>query len=220
MISSALEICEEISRYGKELITFISIRGSVVEGTVTYEDDIDILINSKKGSKILRVTEKVKKRYEYLLKKKCPELKRPSVISIYLPRTPRDPYLRHEFFIKNPVELEMRTTHAEQPLPRKLEGNVYKFHRNYLRRVVKVALENPYADSFKITENMRRVAMEKYKLDRDTAHNSTMISQARLTGLIFSRDCIRQNNIVLKRNKLLEEKFKEKISEINYWMGV
>lgn len=227
MLSTALEICKEISRYTKpyNLITFMGIRGSVIVGTAICSDDIDIIINSKKRKKVEKYIDKLCQRYDHRLKKICPQLTRAHVVSVYLPRTPQNPYHRHELFVNDPVDLEIRTTQAEQSIPykgpyKKIRRKVYEFQTRYLKRAVTTTLKDSSADSFQIIETIRQVAMKEYDLDRDTAHNSTMISDARLRGLIFTKEEIQQNTIVLNRNKLLEERFEKEITEIKYWMGI
>jgi predicted nucleotidyltransferase len=219
MFSYALDICKEITQHDKNnLIYFTCIRGSLVTGTITESEDIDILINSKRTRKFKKLVKRIGEKYNCELKEILPQLKRADVVSIYMLETPRNPCERYKFFVEDPVELEIRTTQAEQSLPREKRRIVYKFQKCELKNVVDSALKDPFADCIQISENIRKIAMHKYCLDRDTAHNSTIICQARLVGLIFSRERIQKNYLIEKRNRIVEEVFPDKLSEIKYLM--
>jgi|YelNatPaOPRAMG01_1025707.scaffolds.fasta_scaffold57672_2 hypothetical protein len=218
MFSAALDILKEILCYEKDLIVFGCIRGSLVTGSITPGEDIDILVNSKMSRKIRRYVDRIGEKHNSKLKKILPQLTRANVVSVYMPETPQDPYERYKFFIEDPVELEIRTTQAEQDLPYETMKKVHRFQRDYLKNVVNTILKNPLADSIEASENIRKTAMDKYGLDRDTAHNSTIITQGRLIGLIFSREEIQQNMIVKERDKIVEEFFADEFAEIKYLM--
>lgn len=220
MFSSALNYCKELVAYGKNSITFVCVRGSLVTSRITPEEDIDIVVNAKKMKKLEKYSEKLSASYDSYLKSKIPQLLRQKIFSVYIPKTPTNPYKRHDLFLEDPADLEIRTTQAEQPMSLEKQRVVYRFQRRELATVVRKTLANKEEDSIGMIDMVRQIAMAKYGMDRDTAHNCTIISQARLAGMIFSRERISKNSIVEKRDRIVEEVFNEEISEIKHKLGV
>ncbi|MEM5791028.1 MAG: hypothetical protein QXP77_03200 [Candidatus Aenigmatarchaeota archaeon] len=215
MFSTALDYCKDLIVHLSDFIVSVGLRGSLVTGEITLEEDIDILINTKKMKEVECYTKKLCKIYDTLLKKNLPQLLRDKIFSVYIPETPANPYERHKLFLKDPVDLEIRTTYAEQLiLPLEKEKLIYKFQTNELREIVNMALSNKDEDSIAAMKKAREIAIKKYNIDRDDAHNSTIITQARMIGLWFSKEKIQQNTIIEKRDKIIEEVFGEKITEI------
>ena len=218
-----LEICKNISSYAAANdieIQFLTLRGSLVTGTVTEDEDIDAVINTKHRFLLERYIEKRMPRFIHHLKGRCPELTRKHPISIYLPRTPANPFERNELFASNPAELEMRTTQAEQVIEPNMRRPVYKFQRDHLKPIINSTIRNKSVNSIKAIELAREIGMTEYNIDRDTTHNSTIISQARCLGFIFSKQKFSQNNIIESRDNLIKERFEEIINEIYYRLGI
>jgi len=218
-----LEICKNISSYAAANdieVQFLALRGSLVTGTVTEDEDIDAVINTKQRFLLDRYIEKRMPRFIYHLKDRCPELTRKHPISIYLPRTPTNPFERNELFATDPVELEMRTTQAEQVIEPNMRRPVYEFQRDCLRPIINTTIRNKSVNSIKAIEFAREMGMREYNIDRDTTHNSTIISQARCLGLIFSKQKFSPNDIIKSRNKLIKERFEEIINEIYYRLDI
>lgn len=223
LLYSGLKICENLASYSLNLnieMQFLVIRGSLVTGNVTPYEDIDIVINTKNRMLLYRYIEKNIHRFKQHIRNRCPNLTRKHPVSIYLPRTPQNPLERNELFKEDPVDLEKKTTQAEQIIGAGLRKSVYKFQNKCLEPIVNTTLKNSSLNSIKAIKLARETGMNDYGIDRNTIHNSTIICQARCLGLILSEMNFELNKIIKARDKLIRERFEETINEIYYNLGI
>lgn len=201
-VGYAIEISDGLASDEPELI---SIRGSLMRGTMSRKDDMDFVVfplaRDRKESVIRRYETKV--REELGLSRRHP-------LSIYVPRT-----WSTETFIRDPVVLDW--LNPEPSIP----GFLYSSAEGYLEAVrgaVNQALSNKYADVIGLDEELRFGLRKRYGLSAHQAKGLTAITDARLVGLNFCERDYEKHAIIELRDEFVLNHFGSKLGRLKRYV--